>query len=237
MPNSHGPSIASSHPTQTAKPNQATMSFPARTNNTVNALLSEIVMSKKKFAPAGTATPQAYAQDLKDRSLPKTFLRGPAPTPKVSKIDFERTALPEYAGMYATVIDNVLTATECNELLELAEAQTNGVWERAMVNIGGGRQAMYEDTRKCGRIIYDEQELVQRMWERVKDLVPELHELRSWTQVTGPGPSKRREVWRLTRLNERMRFLKYTAGEYFKRELFLLLLLLFLYFQSVLDLC
>lgn len=79
---------------------------------------------------------------------------------------------------------------------------------------------MYEDTRKCGRIIYDEPELVARLWERVKDLVPELHELVCKPEVTGSGPAKRREVWKMTRLNERMRFLKYTAGEYFKRKLF-----------------
>jgi len=77
---------------------------------------------------------------------------------------------------------------------------------------------MYEDTRKCGRIIYDEQEVVSRIWNRVKNLVPELHEVKNLPKVTGSGPTRRREIWKYTRLNERMRFLKYTAGEYFKRE-------------------
>jgi hypothetical protein len=46
-----------------------------------------------------------------------------------------------------------------------------------------------------------------------------LHEVVGQPEVTGSGPVKRREVWKMTRLNERMRFLKYTKGEYFKREL------------------
>ena len=33
------------------------------------------------------------------------------------------------------------------------------------------------------------------------------------------GPTKRKEVWKVTRLNERLRFLKYVGGEYFRREL------------------
>jgi hypothetical protein len=35
--------------------------------------------------------------------------------------------------------------------------------------------------------------------------------------VTGNGPAKRGETWKVTRLNERGRYLKYTGGEYFKR--------------------
>jgi hypothetical protein len=77
---------------------------------------------------------------------------------------------------------------------------------------------MYEDVRKCGRIIWDSQDIVTRIWERVKGLVPELTVIANQPLVTGTGPSKRREVWRYTRCNERMRLLKYTAGEYFKRE-------------------
>jgi hypothetical protein len=78
---------------------------------------------------------------------------------------------------------------------------------------------MYEDTRKCGRIIFDSQEIVDKIWDRVKDFVPELHKIQAAPMVTGSGPSMRRETWALTRLNERMRFLKYTSGEYFKRKL------------------
>jgi hypothetical protein len=181
------------------------------------ALLDEIIQRRQPETMNSTSDSTAVAATK--IPLPESFLAGPAEgiTPKITKIDFADTDLKEYGGMYATVINNILTTDECRELVRLAEAQAGNKWERAMVNIGGGRQAIYEDTRKCRRIIYDEPELVARLWERVKDLVPELHELVCQPGVTGSGPAVRREVWKMTRLNERMRFLKYTAGEYFKR--------------------
>lgn len=77
-------------------------------------------------------------------------------------------------------------------------------------------QMMIEDTRKCGRIIWDSKELMARLWARIEDQVPEIHRLERWAHVTGNGPAKRNEVWKATRLNERARFLKYVGGEYFK---------------------
>jgi hypothetical protein len=151
--------------------------------------------------------------------LPKSFLTGPPPNPSVNKIDFTKTELPEYDGLYATVLDGILSKEECRILISAAEAQAENGWERALVNIGNGQQAMYEDTRKCGRIIFDSQEIVDKIWERVKGFVPELYTIAAQPLITGVGPVKRRETWEMTRLNERMRFLKYTAGEYFKREL------------------
>lgn len=85
-----------------------------------------------------------------------------------------------------------------------------------MVNVGNGQQRLYEDTRKCGRIIWDDRDIVAKIWARIEDTVPDIHRLQDWSVVTGPGPTKRREVWKVTRLNERMRFLKYVGGEYFK---------------------
>lgn len=85
-----------------------------------------------------------------------------------------------------------------------------------MVNIGMGMQMILEDTRNCGRIIVDDRDVVAKLWARVADAVPEIHRLENWEDVTGKGPVKRKEVWKVTRLNERMRFLKYVGGEYFK---------------------
>ena len=42
--------------------------------------------------------------------------------------------------------------------------------------------------------------------------------LKYMPHVTGFGPAKRNETLRMTRLNERMRFLKYTNGQYFRRR-------------------
>jgi hypothetical protein len=155
--------------------------------------------------------------------LPKGFLERPAPNIKVEKIDFAKSTIPEYDDCWAVILDNVMTPQECKALVSAAEATTDGKWERAMVNIGGGRQAMYEDTRKCGRIIWDSKDIVAKIWARIEPTVPELQYLENWPKVTGNGPFKRKEVWKMTRLNERMRFLKYTSGEFFRRKFLQLL--------------
>jgi hypothetical protein len=150
-------------------------------------------------------------------TLPDGFLEGPIPKIDRSDINFEEVGMPEYADAWAVVLDGVLTEEECNMLVAAAEATTNGKWERAMVNVGGGLQALYEDTRKCGRIIWDNAEIMAKLWARIEGLVPEIHRLQNWAEVTGMGPVKRGETWKVTRLNERGRYLKYTGGEYFKR--------------------
>jgi hypothetical protein len=156
-----------------------------------------------------------------------SLLAGPAPE-NITKniIDFSKTPLPEFTGSYAVVLDNVFTAQECNALLAAAEAHGKGEWERAMVNIGGGRQAMFTDIRNCGRIIWDSRELAARIWARCEPHVPEIMRLENMPHVTGRGPVMKKEVWEATRLNERMRFLKYVGGEYFKTHCGMLFLVL-----------
>lgn len=149
-------------------------------------------------------------------NLPEDFLEGPAFAIEKSKIDFTRAGLPEYDTAWAVVLDGVLTEEECNHLVAATEATTNGKWERALINIGGGQQAMYEDTRKCGRIIWDNREIMAKLWTRIESSVPEIHRLENWANVTGNGPVRRNETWVVTRLNERARVLKYVGGEYFK---------------------
>ena len=153
-------------------------------------------------------------------SLPEGFLSGPGPKISIQPIDFAKTALPRYKDLYAVVLDNVLSAEECQTLVSAAEARTNGKWEPAMVNVGNGRQMMDPWTRNCGRIIWDDGELAAKLWERVKASVPEIETLREVPKITGLGPTKRKETWKMRRLNERMRFLKYGKGQYFRREFF-----------------
>ena len=148
--------------------------------------------------------------------LPDGFLEGPAPDLKRTDIDFKKGGLGQYEDSWAVVLDGVMTAEECSQLVAAAEATTNGVWERAMVNIGGGMQRRYDDIRKCGRIIWDDRDMMAKLWARIEASVPELHRLQNWPKVTGGGPAKRNEIWKVTRLNERQRFLKYVGGEYFK---------------------
>lgn len=169
-------------------------------------------------------------------AIPPTFLTGPAPsTATTSRINFATTPVPQYANCWAAVIDDALTPAECATLLRMAHAAGGGAWERAMINVGGGRQAMATDTRNCGRIIHDSRELVDRLWARVAPLVPELDVLegerwclpqpRYWTarereeglgSVLHDRQVEREERWRCVGLNERLRFLRYEGGEYFR---------------------
>ncbi|KAL8957540.1 MAG: hypothetical protein Q9193_005216 [Seirophora villosa] len=149
-------------------------------------------------------------------SLSSDFLSKPAPNIHVEKIEFEKTKLPEYKGLYAVVLDNAFSSAECEDLIHAAEAQTDGKWEQAMINVGGGRQRLITDSRDCGRIIWDDTGIVTKIWDRVKDCVPEIWRLNGMAHVTGYGPVKRGETLVMSRLNERMRFLKYTEGQYFR---------------------
>ena len=155
---------------------------------------------------------------LDSYSLPSDFLLGPGPEISKTTIEFKSTKLPEYDGLYACVLDFVLTAEECAQLIRAAESRTKGIWEQAMVNAGNGRQEFHPSTRDCGRVIWDDKELVAKIWARCQDAVPEIAELKDIAKVTGYGPVKRKERWKLSRLNERMRFLKYVEGNYFRRK-------------------
>jgi hypothetical protein len=184
-------------------------------------------MAANKVLPAGLKEDLLRTHDRRNPiepslppstfTLPDGFLEGPAPNLTKSIVDFKKAGILENEKAWAVILDGVLSEDECNILVQAAEATTNGKWERAMVNIGGGMQAMYEDTRKCGRIIWDNKDIMAKLWARIEASVPEIHRLQNWALVTGNGPAKRGETWRVTRLNERGRYLKYTGGEYFKR--------------------
>lgn len=158
--------------------------------------------------------PQASQEPDKTTGL----LSGGAPPDCRSEIiDFSRTQLPEYSGLFALLIHNLLTPTECNELLNAA--QSSSKWEQALVNVGGGRQILITEARKCDRIILDDEVLAKRLLDRIfPHLPPEVVTLENQARITGNGPSRRKDVLRITRLNERLRFLKYTRGMYFREH-------------------
>ena len=87
-----------------------------------------------------------------------------------------------------------------------------------MINMGNGKQAMSVDTRKSGRIILDSPDLAGRLLDRLMPYMREwkLDTVRDMPQVTGLGPAKRGERFQISRLNERLRFLRYEGGDYFR---------------------
>ncbi|KAL8731147.1 MAG: hypothetical protein Q9181_004394 [Wetmoreana brouardii] len=148
--------------------------------------------------------------------LPCDFLSSSRPDVKKQVINFEETEVPEYKGYYACILDNVLSADECADLIRAAKAQTNGEWEQAGVNVGYGRQQVDLETRSCGRIIWDDRELASKIWARCQDWVPEILELKDRPEITGKGYLKKGWTYRATGANERMRFLRYLDGNYFR---------------------
>ncbi|KAJ5108818.1 Prolyl 4-hydroxylase alpha subunit [Penicillium angulare] len=158
--------------------------------------------------------------------IPKSFLQGPPQNAHIHKIDFTNTTppIPAFKNNFAAVIDNFMTESECTELLHLAEQSTNPtsdnapVWERAMVNAGGGKQVMAVDTRKSGRIIFDSHDIAQRILDRLLPFMKELgiDRVHDMPTVTGLGPARRGETFHLAGLNERLRFLRYEGGDYFR---------------------
>lgn len=165
--------------------------------------------------------------------IPEDFLRGPPQGTTVRRIDFTQTTppIPAFKNHFAAVIDNVMTESECTELLRLAESSTtphpqpadsprhhSPTWERVTINMGGGKQVMSVDTRKGGRIILDSHEIVQRLLDRLRPYLRDLNieTVHNQPLVTGLDAARRGEVWSLTSLNERLRFLRYDGGDYFR---------------------
>ncbi|KAK1828353.1 hypothetical protein QBC39DRAFT_265191 [Podospora conica] len=163
-------------------------------------------------------------------SIPADFLlTAPTPAVTITPIDFASTPLPEYRGRYAVVLDNVLSPDECAALIGLAESSVapaahgegGAAWSPAMVNIGAGFEVLTPHYRNSDRIIWDHQELVDRLWARCL-LAPGLGERLALIQdeegITGKG----RRAWlppptmKFARVNERMRFLKYGKGQFFR---------------------
>jgi len=96
----------------------------------------------------------------------------------------------------AFLLHNVLTPKECKELIDKTEKKG---YELALVNVGFGRQEKMTDVRNNGRCIIDDENYAYNLWTRIKDYIPPVFKRR---QVLG--------------LNERLRFLRYDKGEYFK---------------------
>lgn len=143
-----------------------------------------------------------------------------------TRVDFDKEGFPEYAGRYAVLLENVLSPSECKHLLKLAEdsaiADDRGrLWRPAMLNIGGNFEVAAPDTRNNDRIIWDSQQMIDRIWDRclqAQGLKEDLLVIDSNPLVLGEAAAARGDRWRFTRPNERMRFLRYRDGQFFDRE-------------------
>lgn len=136
-------------------------------------------------------------------------------------VDWRAVELPEYEGKLAFVIDNAFSPEDCQKLL--AAGELSAPWTPAAVNAGpeDTEGAVLPDYRKSSRILLDDQELADEILSKLRPHLPgDLHNVpssRFW-QFDKGGPSKEGVVAsriQLTRLNERLRYLKYIPGDFF----------------------
>lgn len=187
-------------------------------------------------------------------TLPPAFLSPSPPADalepiSLTPIDFASTTIPENKGRLAFVLDNVLSPSECQTLLSLAESSVDldrlntfwktpgdtNPWRPAMVNTGQGYEVLETSYRNSDRIVWDSEEIVARLWARcMQGEVGETLEA-MLGGLTGDAHAEvlgeKKKGWRLERptrwvlktLNRRMRFLRYGPGQFFRRECTVLL--------------
>jgi hypothetical protein len=104
-------------------------------------------------------------------------------------------------------LDNVFTKLECRELIRLTEALGYGA---ALINVGGGRQALISDVRDSTRCMVDDPVVAALLFERIAAFLPAQWRTRNhrWDESVPPFS-------RLVGLNERLRFLRYEKGQKF----------------------
>lgn len=157
--------------------------------------------------------------------IPDSFLTGPASEPVTMRpVPFKESGLPEYAKCKAWILDNVLSREECRKLIAYAEASAvleqpgDSPWKPALISVAPGLEAPAPGYRHSDRIIWDTQLLVDRLWDRCAH-AEGLEELVATAPCPRPNHNRTGQgVWRFAGLNERMRFLKYGPGMFFRSK-------------------
>ena len=100
------------------------------------------------------------------------------------------------------MVHNLLSERECQELITITE---NKGYAKALVNIGGGNQKEIDDVRQSQRLMSEDEFFAHEIYTRL------LH----GSQKDSQNIYNFEEA---SRLNERLRFLKYTKGGFFSRH-------------------
>lgn len=101
---------------------------------------------------------------------------------------------PEYFTDEVFVVEDLLSPEECDSFIQRSEALG---YEEALVTSPDG-QVFAPDVRNNHRVICDDPELAEELWEKVQDVIP-----------------LEMEGHRACGVNERFRFYRYNRGEQF----------------------
>ncbi|KAJ7466697.1 hypothetical protein B0H11DRAFT_2047361 [Mycena galericulata] len=127
-------------------------------------------------------------------------------------IDFNAAGLPEYSGYYAIVLDSLFSEAELSATLK--EVEHFSPWQIAQVNASSTEAYTLPDYRNGQRIIYDSFELSAELFEKIRPQLSGIEEIEEEAYIPGVGPGVQK--WRMVRLNERLRFLRYPPGGFFR---------------------
>ncbi|KAI5840746.1 hypothetical protein DFP73DRAFT_482015 [Morchella snyderi] len=141
------------------------------------------------------------------------------PTPTATLLDFTTTPLSKHYGHpnhYALIIDDLFTPSECAALTALAESHSSD-WQPAAIKKGAGRNEVETDVRDCARILLDHPETAETLYQRIHPFLAPMWVIGA-TPATGvvAGTWRRGRTWRMRGVNERLRFLRYGAGQFFQ---------------------
>ncbi|KAJ7105686.1 hypothetical protein C8R44DRAFT_681466, partial [Mycena epipterygia] len=145
--------------------------------------------------------------------LAKLVGHGPHYVPP-GRVDFVAAGLPEYNGCYAVVLDSLFSNEETSAFL--AEAEASSPWDIAQINGGGTYQYTNTSYRNSQRIIYDSLQLSEAIFKKVRPHLNDIEEIEEISYING---QKAMQKWRMVRLNERLRFLRYPEGGFFRKHI------------------
>ena len=148
-------------------------------------------------------------------------LRNPSPTTcHTTRINFAAHGFSEHESAFALLIHDLLTPSETHTLRLAAETAAQGTWSRALIQ-NGSQQVLASNLRSCDRILWSSPEIASALLAKILPHLPEeivtLQEGEAG-HVTSDDEVWSAATWRLERLNERLRFLRYEAGMYFRQH-------------------
>jgi len=134
---------------------------------------------------------------------------------------FDWSATPlerDYGGCYLKVLDDFFTSEECAALIALAESDQE--WKQAAVHYGLEAHENYINTeyRNSERILRFDHDVAEKLYQRLLPYIQELVEIKAGDKWEGivARPGSVSGTWTLVGLNERLSFLRYGPGHYFK---------------------